>query len=359
MIIFIEDEAVDLSFEKHRFALENILLSHFNGNCFVFTKSRSLIDSVIKSANISERAKKAALDIKEKMAFSLNLISGSLAYMKTSGIGEAKPISTQYGWYANINFFEDSDFIEKPIFIGESLKDIDLYRFSGEHFLLREKFNRQLNIKFRPVPGGGGSTCDVLKECVSTTKVPVFCVVDSDKRSPGGDIKATAREALRVDLEREINVVYVLPVRAAENTIPKQILINVFGSNKTYIENHFDDPNDIPFGFANLKCKNTLRMIWGATEENVKSEWLDWVARKSIKVRDQCLNNSECEGESCSCYLTPSFSVNCLDRVSQYLKENSLHKTATESNLSINDVWINIGEMVASFFSCSKGVRVS
>ena len=359
MLIFLQDNAIDLDDVVHRFALENILTSHYYGNCFALTKSRSLIKDILEDPRISDKAKKSAMDIKEKSTYSLKLIDGRLLYMTTSGMGDESPKRTNFGWHANISFFESGDLLEKPVFIAESLKDIDLYEYSGRHFLIKNEINRQLQLSFRENPGGGGSTYEMLKRVVRSSKSPTLCVVDSDKRSPNGSIKATAKNVERIDLRRESNQVYILPVRAAENTIPKQILSSVFAQHKTFIEDNFSDQNDLPFGYANLKYKNTFSMILDLTEESTKEDWVDWITRRNPNIKEGCRTHNECQKNNCTCYITPSFSEACLDKVKEYLTENAIHRTAKESDESIKGAWSEIGHLVSSYFAASMGVRIS
>lgn len=359
MLILIEELSIDLDNQAHRFALENILIAHYHGNCFALTKSRNLIKNVAEDFRICDRARMAILDIKEKITYSLPLIDGRILYMKTSGIGSDCPSKTDFGWHVNISFFSMGDLLEKPYFIGESLKDIDLYHFSGRHFLLEKDIHREVNLSFRENPGGGGSTYDMLKRVVTTSACPVLCIVDSDKNAPTGNIKSTAKNAKKVDLIRDSNSLYVLPVRAAENTIPKRLLTSIFDEHKSYIDNMFDDINDIPFGYANLKYQNTLSSILKCNEETVKRDWLDWISRKNPPLNQKCLADTECPRKNCKCFLTPSFSENCLDKVTEYLEKNSIQRTAKESKESIKGVWRDIGHLVASHFASSKGVRIS
>lgn len=359
MIIFIEDNNIDLENRKHLFAIENILISHYHGNCFAITKSRSLLAEVIDSRSISEKAKMSALAIKENLTFLSDIISSDLLHIKTSGMGSLTPEDANFGWHVNIEFFESGDVLEKFIFIAESLKDIDIYHHSGVHFLVKEGLNGYFCLKHWDNPGGGGSTCDMLERAVGVTDRPILCIVDSDRKSPRGVVKETARKSQNVDLRLKTNKLYILPVRAAENTIPKGILESVFPGNQAFIRNHFNDPENMPFGHANLKFKNTLKMIYSFKEDQVKSDWFNWIERAQPRIDPKCIEEEECREELCACELTPSFSESCLDNVKEYLSKRSPHNTLRESNESINDSWVQIGKLVASYFVTSKGVRTS
>lgn len=360
MIIYIEDTQIFLDNDTQRHAIENILLSHYNGNCLAFTKSRRLMKEVVSNHLISDRAKKAAYDLLETMAYSLKIVEGSVLYFKTSGIGDENPKSSEYGWHANISFFESPELLSQCKFVAESLRDIDLYEHSAVHYLVKSGLHRDIKIRFDAKPGGGGSTADLLNRCIQTGKTPTLCVVDSDKTSSTSSIGKTARDAQSIDLNLKSNCLYILPVRAAENTVPKEVLANVFSKHKSFIDFHFFDQKYLPFGFANLKHQNSFKEILEITEDGVIDDWIDWIARKLPNHVDRdCIDNRSCKSQVCECYLTPSFSDYCLHKVVQYFGMNASQKTAKESNDSIMNVWNEVGRLVASYFACAKSIRTS
>lgn len=65
--------------------------------------------------------------------------------------------------------------------LTENLDDIEFYLFMAKYYCLKRQIPHQ-RIGFHRENGGGNTTCDVLGKCVVQDKVPVLCLVDSDRK---------------------------------------------------------------------------------------------------------------------------------------------------------------------------------
>lgn len=65
--------------------------------------------------------------------------------------------------------------------LTENLDDVEFYLFVAKHYCLKRHIPHQ-RIDFHRENGGGNTTCDVFEKCIVQDKVPVLCLVDSDRK---------------------------------------------------------------------------------------------------------------------------------------------------------------------------------
>lgn len=120
--------------------------------------------------------------------------------------------------------------------LAENLDDIEFYFFMAKRYCLERHIPHQ-RIGFHRENGGGNTTCDVLEKCIVQDRVPVLCLVDSDRKH--GMTKAYPNEpAIGDTLDRVQKTVqrlaghsafpphhlFPLHVHEIENLIPSQLL---------------------------------------------------------------------------------------------------------------------------------------
>lgn len=121
--------------------------------------------------------------------------------------------------------------------LTENLDDIEFYLFMVKYYCLEMHIPHQ-RIGFHKENGGGNTTCDVFEKCIVQDKVPVLCLVDSDRKH--GSTKAYPNEPSIGDTLHRVQKtakalattygvlpphhLFPLHVHEIENLIPSQLL---------------------------------------------------------------------------------------------------------------------------------------
>lgn len=124
----------------------------------------------------------------------------------------------------------------KCCFLSENLDDINFYLFIARYYCHKMHIPHQ-RIGFHTENGGGNTTCDVFKKCVSQDKNLVLCISDSDKKygktrdypaepAIGDTLKRIQAKAKEIDALAEHLPYHLFPlhVHEVENLIPFQLL---------------------------------------------------------------------------------------------------------------------------------------
>lgn len=120
--------------------------------------------------------------------------------------------------------------------LTENLDDIEFYLFMAKYYCLKRHIPHQ-RIGFHRENGGGNTICDVFKKCIVLDKVPVLCLVDSDRKhgatkaypnSPaiGNTLDRVQKTAERLAAHEVCPPHHLSPlhVHEIENLIPSQLL---------------------------------------------------------------------------------------------------------------------------------------
>lgn len=130
-------------------------------------------------------------------------------------IGGGKTVlRVPYGW------FNDLEKIQSTLLLVEHPRDGLVYQRAAEGYCSAEKLN------LRPVwqlLAGHGAGCRDQLELWSGKRL-VLCVVDSDRRCPGGLEGETAASVLKAHWQDQPSEVYVLPCHEIENLLPDGLL---------------------------------------------------------------------------------------------------------------------------------------
>ena len=120
--------------------------------------------------------------------------------------------------------------------LTENLDDVEFYLSMAKHYCLKRHIPHQ-RIGFHRENGGGNTTCDVFEKCIVQDKVPVLCLVDSDRKHgatkayPNGPaigdtldrVQKTAKRLATHGVHPPYHT-FPLDVHEIENLIPTQLL---------------------------------------------------------------------------------------------------------------------------------------
>lgn len=141
--------------------------------------------------------------------------------------------------------------------LTENLEDSKFYQFMARHYCRKHKIPQHV-VHFHSENGGGNTICDVLEKCVTQDKVPVLCIVDSDRKH--GSTKAypnepamgdTYNRAQRVSNKLFSNNIFpphclfALHVCEVENLIPLQLLNKMEREQHLGMQSGLDRVNQI------------------------------------------------------------------------------------------------------------------
>lgn len=149
---------------------------------------------------------------------------------------------------------------DKCCLLTENLDDCKFYELVAQHYNINNKI-KGLNISFHHECGGGDTTCEVLKKCVTLDVKPTLCIVDSDwkygkseaypntPRCGGTAVRARRiAQGLKGNDENPPCEFFQLPVHEVENLIPFQIFEQL--------------PDDLPDAKTGLELLSNLRTVY-------------------------------------------------------------------------------------------------
>lgn len=175
--------------------------------------------------------------------------------------------------------------------VTENLLDAVFFNFVA-HYYLRKTLLTGVSIRFETTPGGGSTTCDVIKHEILKKRRFCLVIVDSDKKFPNqlvyGD---TARKIVNVInlYPSEVCKHYVMErVMEVENLIPHRI-VREYASDKTDI-----DILNRDVSYYDMKVGLTLKGLWN---DNIFDYQKGVFPELNYAQRDQAKSNSNCRDE--------------------------------------------------------------
>ena len=172
--------------------------------------------------------------------------------------------------------------------ITENLMDAKFFYYIAQSFM-RKKLLTGIKLSYDTKPGGGSTTCDVVRDEIINPRRFCLVVVDSDKKYPGQpDYGGTAQKVVDVMAAYpcETCKCYIMEkVMEVENLIPKRI-VQQYASNK--------DSCDIlgkDFSYFDMKVGITLK---GLFKDEVFTYWEPYMQKEGLDFsgRTDAKNNS-------------------------------------------------------------------
>lgn len=177
--------------------------------------------------------------------------------------------------------------------ITENLMDADFFNYVA-HYYVRCMHYNGMRIRFEATPGGGSTTCDVVKREIVEGRRFCLVIVDSDKKCPKqkkyGD---TAQKIVDVktNYPSDWSTVYVMKeVMEVENLIPKRI-VKQYASDKTDC-----DVLERDFSYYDMKVGLTLKGLLNDdifTYQTSVFPELDYSQRQEAKNKTSCREEYE------------------------------------------------------------------
>jgi hypothetical protein len=172
--------------------------------------------------------------------------------------------------------------------ITENLMDAKFFNYIAQ-FFMRKKLLSGIRMRYDAKPGGGSTTCDVVRDEIITPRRFCLVVVDSDKKYPKQpDYGGTAQKVVDVMAAYPCDTCkcYIMEkVMEVENLIPKRI-VQQYASNKDSCDMLGKD-----FSYFDMKVGITLK---GLYKDEVFSYWEPYMQKEGLDFsgRTEAKNNS-------------------------------------------------------------------
>lgn len=257
------------------------------------------------------------------------------------------------------HYFDDTVRLQLSNIIFENVKDSDFYQVIVAYFAKRNKAVK-CGLKFNAINGGGGSTKDVFDRTVRT-KIPVLCILDSDKKHPLGPMGSTSR-AFSNEVFSQAGMVYTLEVQEVESLIPTSTLalLNDKAASKlstiAFLENIANIDETSKFYFDHKKGLTLVKAL--ELDKIYGPYWIPFI-RSTYSAANDCLINESCNCHT-ACIIYEGFGDNILDRVIDFISRGNLRAYEPRLSPLLENQWNIIGKLLFSW-ACSpvKKIRAS
>lgn len=250
-------------------------------------------------------------------------------------------------------------FWEPTFLISENPTDGTLYETIGKSFF-KSKFERlstAFNVQIKVGNGGGGTIKKELKNEIFHNRQIVLCIVDSDRKSPMGEIGHTAQITdVKVILEDKSTILsgayyrYVLPVHEKENLILPSEYLSLTKNEGNLIDSPFRSDVIIKL----RKMSKIEREV--DNHDNYYLDYYDWKNGVCTNINEDIYFNpllekySELKSKSNSGQKTLGFGKNFL---------NDVNPNHIQIKWDVNNHLVNIrkkiGNLVIAFGFSSSG----
>lgn len=178
--------------------------------------------------------------------------------------------------------------------ITENILDAYFFNYIAHFYLRKKMFKGKIEMRFEATPGGGSTTCDVVRHEIIEGKRFCLVIVDGDKKHPGQvEFGDTARKIFNVisQYPSEVCKHYIMEkVMEVENLIPKRI-VREYASEK-----NDNDVLDREVSFYDMKIGLTLKGLYNDDvyryQSRIFSE-LDYTQRNEAKGNTTCRDEYE------------------------------------------------------------------
>ncbi|MDQ0124295.1 hypothetical protein J2W17_003243 [Pseudomonas lini] len=229
------------------------------------------------------------------------------------------------------NRFKDSGALQSSIFVTENLLDANALICGAALHLLDNKIFAAFDVSLDSRPGGGSTTYDLFKDLAAQNKF-LLCIVDSDLKHPNGRRGSTAKRfkyevlGLQPTYQLEIldchEIENILPVNIVKDTVPHAHAPCLMYSSGRYqrYRPYPDHKLGLNVSTARKLDKEYNSNYWSAFDVYDDDTWI-------------CAPLGE------------SLLLNCV----QKMKEMSAHKLLEALDKEIDQEWIRVCKLVASW----------
>ncbi len=269
-----------------------------------------------------------------------------------------------------LNFFENTESIQKTILLCENSNDTSFYQTIARVYVIWKNTNINIKLEFEP-RGGGGNTIDTEYDNIQKiTKRFCLCILDSDRISSEGKLGSTAARIYQNQNSQFFRTkVLILDVHEIENLIPNSILLEICSGNQQRedamkrIKTLQEISGDQIKHFLDIKEGTLMYKIFNSTNPKDKLFWESNVlAINTILkcINDDCLADWKCNKSksNCQCRISLGFGESTLANTIKYFFEKTEpHKIAREFNNDMKPEWEKIGQVVVDFCIAHSPIR--
>ena len=318
------DGVVPALSERHIAALDNIGLSAFCGYHLVIG-SRATLKALAEEPRLSLRAKAAYRAVLNRAA-ELGSIQRAIRSRIDVSV-EAIEVSLNGGvWSVPLTYFAEPFVLAPPEILCENLTDAKFYyelgRWYGWHSRLRA-----LSFFALPRGAGGSAIADELRERVAQGQPFTLCIVDSDRKYPGGPVGDTARRAReRLPSDLWFIRLLILDLREVENLLPHAWLTKTQSGSQNAVvceHRHAVQSRQLIFlaGYVDVKsgysaCQLLKSRIAGVRE--CARRELSELASEAVSLKD-CLAADEC-AHDVPCFAVAGLGEALMNQVVKFLE---------------------------------------
>lgn len=354
---------MDLTQENESvYALDNILLSEFEGKNIVFAEKN--VTEFLKNniALFSGRAgaviSRLSIRFPEKanLANSIDakvIIQSNISNVSHDGSSINVPLV----------LFNNRTLSDSSVLLGENLDDAKIFKYSGEHYRILNHY-QGTRLSLKPRGGGGSTTSDALEQIIYSQNEMCLTIVDSDKHSPSCCYGDTALACLSLATNEWISKVICLEGRMLENVLPirhlRESVPFELEGNITEQEAIYSDAPDI-YQYINIKNGTTFQWICKKTEKDHKSReyWVNQINSNAFlqnMINVDCLESESCSNKNaCACNIFTGL-TNAASHYLTWLDGRSPHKSAETIKDCSN--WLNIGKNVYEWCCAVEPYRI-
>lgn len=270
---------------------------------------------------------------------------------------------------APITDFASSVRFAPTALLGENLRDARIYA------LIAKRYAEVLDLKgiatyAEKLQGGGNTISDSFLEFCKQDARPCVCIVDSDRRIPGGPLGNTARQlqSIRPATSNHLAVYHILNnVRELENMVPLRTLFDAQGNlvrgvnmRALQVLIELEKLSDLHTLFLDLKTSHKVESLLMTNRQPEDTYWrnaFDSLCRSGWKNVSCCASfitpTCTCSGQ-CACILVENIGVNLLNHFTHYLETEPTDRFFVDvlSDPSRGIHWLELGAHLLAWLCC-------
>ena len=368
--IYAQDDSHVLS-EIHINSLINLSIAWREGKHIV-TGSRETLDYIRNNAKLSPK-QRGCFDhmykdttvhgaLKSQLLRHIEAVAG-LSLPELKHFGDKKTIRLP------LEFFHDSETIQKTVLLTENVNDQLLYGIMLSVFMCSKNISGSY-CSHEPIGGGGSTTQNPYKTYQNSMNRLCLCILDSDRKFPKGPIGNTARSVKDIDVDDKPHTeLMILDSREIENLIPTKLLKEMpsqnhsFGESIVRLELIEESNSGWLRNFLDFKKGTKLGkiLLLGHNTDEYKA-WKDYFDTIDLNtINKNCINSKSCmkneSNNNCECFISLPFCEGILGMSCEHLDSMSPEKIMECLCKYTKPEWEKIGGLI--FAWCFAGPKRS
>ncbi|MBJ2241711.1 hypothetical protein [Pseudomonas sp. MF6768] len=331
MIIIINSEInIQLNTDSKIRALDNILSAHGEGKHAVWMPIET-VEYLRTFDQLSSYSKRVLASLESTVIETRRIEKKFTFHIDVDFANGNRIESAPDKLVVGYNRFTDSGALQSSIFITENLLDANALVCGAAVHLLYNKLFAAFDVSLDSRPGGGSTTYDLFKDLTDQNKF-ILCIVDSDLKHPNGRRGSTAKrfkyEALGLQPTYQLEILdcheieNILPINIVKDTVPHARVPCLIYSSDRYKSYRLYPDHKLGLQVSGA------RQLDSEYNSNYWSPFYDY------------------DDEAWICApLGESLLQNCVHK----MKEMSAHKLSEAIDAEIDQEWIRLCKLVASW----------